>query len=176
MISLFFWYMLGAGVLLGLAILSLIQHRALRISLCTILFLSGLVLTYTGIFSLTGKPQPVWLMLSRPVLKEAELVGVDIQEDKGIYLLLKAAELGPIPQYFWFPYSTKAAEQIQKSMREAERQREGKDSKMMIDEPFEKSLETRDDGFIHAKPQPKGPDKPYQEPERMQLPKPDSRF
>ncbi len=156
----FVWYLIACAVLLGLTMTAIIRRHGLRLILSTMMFLVGLGMSYVGMFSLTGLPAPVWLMFAKPHVEEAEILAAFIEEDIGIFVLLQANEIGPMPKYYWFGYSAKAAEHLQKAMRKArgERGQEG-DGRLMMARPFEKSLEDRDDEVFHDPPQPARPDK-----------------
>ena len=163
--SMFLWYLSVTGVLLALTLIAIIRRIDLRLVLSTGVFMAGLVLSYLGLFSLTGAPQPVWLMWNVPHVAEAEIVGGYIEENVGIFILLQGPGIGPTPKYYWFPYSSKAAESFQKAQRASkQRGREGKGQGILMTHPFEKSLEERRfEDLYHEPPQPANPDKPHEE-------------
>ena len=159
--SLFVWYLIICVVLFVLTVITLIERKSVRLLLSTAVFFGGLALTYQGLFTLTGIPQPVWLMMARPAVAEAEVLGGYMEENVGIFVLLNAPELGPAPKYYWFPYSQKAAESFQKAKRGARKRAmdgDGDGSFMMAD-PFDASQDNRKIDFFHEKPQTARPSK-----------------
>lgn len=172
MTEMFFWYFGIAVILFGLALISVIRRTEVRLVLATLLFMGSLVYGYFGLFALTGTPRPVSLMLVKPHVKEAVVLGGHVEEDVGIFVLLQAQEIGPVPVYVWFPYSKKAAENFQKAQRKGrERGQKGGDERFVMVLPFEESLENREDDIFREIPQPKLPDKPDQAPpERLSVP------
>lgn len=171
--SLFLWYLCICATLFVLTLISLIARKSVRLLLSTMVFFLGLTLTYQGLFSLTGIPQPVWLMMSRPVAGEAEVLGGYIEEGVGIFVLLNAPELGPAPKYYWFPYSRNAAESFQKAQRGArKRAMDGNgDGSFMMNKPFGLSQEERKDDFFHEKPQVASPPKDQPASTTIQVPR-----
>lgn len=156
-------YLIGVAVLFVIALVSFLDWRAPRVVLATTIFLLGLVLMYPGIVSLTGLPKPVEFIPFRTPIKEARVLGVYVIENKGIYLLLYARELGDIPRYYQFPYSPQGAEELQKQQKQGrKRVQEGEagDESFLMKLPFEGSLE--DQKKFYPPPQPRNP--PKQEP------------
>jgi hypothetical protein len=114
-----------------------------------------LPLAFAGWSDLLGRPKPVeqeWLMSQTP---EADVLAGTYREGVGIYLWLQMADLAE-PRAYALPWSQQQAEQLQKAMREAERQGTGVRMRM----PFEQSLDPRKPPQFYALPQPALPPKP----------------
>ena len=141
-----------------LSIASLIGNQIIRFTTVTIIFFISLILSYNGIMTLSGLPQSVNLMITKPQVKEATVIGYVIDESIGIFLLLSAPELGPIPKYYWYPYTTKMAENIEKAERgtKSNGQDNGTEQKgLRVKNPFSnKSMEDRDLDGIEFYPPP----------------------
>ena len=83
------------------------------------------------------------------------MIGAALREGRGIYLWLRLPDVIE-PRYYVLPWNLPLAEELQKVMREAKRNRAG----MAMRLPFEGGLEKRDAPRFYAHPQTKLPDKP----------------
>ena len=118
------------------------------------LFALMLPAAYAAPASLLGKAKPVTLEWLGNNVKEAQVLSATMVENEAIYVTLLWSEA---PNLYRLPWSQRMAEQLQEAMREA--QRNGTRPVMRL--PFEKSWDDREPRF-YALPQPKMPDKPYQ--------------
>ena len=81
--------------------------------------------------------------------------GATLNEGRGIYVWLRLPGLDE-PRYYVMPWQLETAEELQKAMREADRNRSG----LLMRLPFEKSIERRAMPRFYAVPAPKLPDNP----------------
>lgn len=130
------------------------RHLAFRVASVALLALTAAV-SYGAFNDLLSRPKPAALEFSRAAVDEAEVLGASLREGHGIYLWLRLPGIVE-PRYYVLPWRLRLAEELQKSMREAERNRAG----LVMRLPFEKGLEEREAPRFYAVPQPKLPDKP----------------
>ena len=118
------------------------------------------VLTFASYFYILSHPAPLsWATYSSD--DKAVVLGAHFQDEEGIYVfLLRSGEREP--QFFVLPWNRKMAEELQKALKEAER--DGTAVEMLW--PEEKSLERREPMF-HALPQPA---MPLKEPNDLEKP------
>jgi hypothetical protein len=110
-------------------------------------------LGYAALSDLLSRPKPVDLEWARQATGEATLLGATIAEDEGIYVWLQIAGL-PEPRAYVLPWNRDVAQELQDAMNEAERNGSG----VVMNLPFEPSLDPREPRF-HALPQPALPPK-----------------
>ena len=92
--------------------------------------LVAVALTFSAPYSLLGRAKPAeWAWLERGV-DEAEILGADLVEGVGIYLMLKFDEEA---QLYVFPWNQQFAENIQQAMAEAREQ----GTNAVIERPFD---------------------------------------
>lgn len=139
-----------------LAVIAVWSRRrlAFRVGSVALLALTAAV-AYGAFNDLLSRPKPAALEFSRPGIEEVEVLGAALREGQGIYLWLRLPDVTE-PRYYVLPWRLGLAEELQKTMREAERNRSG----LIMRLPFEKGLEERDVPRFYAVPQPKLPDKP----------------
>ena len=140
----------------ALALMSVWSRRrlALRAGAVGLLALTAAV-AYTAFSDLLSRPKPMALEFIRDDLGEAEVLGAALREGRGIYVWLKLPGVDE-PRYYVMPWQLETAEELQKAMREADRNRAG----LLMRLPFEKSVEERAMPRFYAVPAPKLPDKP----------------
>ena len=140
----------------ALALISVWSRRrlALRAGAVGLLALTALV-AYTAFSDLLSRPKPTSLEFAHDDLGEAEVLGAALREGHGIYVWLRMPGLEE-PRYYVMPWELEIAEELQKAMREADRNRAG----LLMRLPFEKSIEGRATTRFYAVPVPKLPDKP----------------
>ena len=140
----------------ALALISVWSRRrlALRAGAVGLLALTAAV-AYTALNDLLSRPKPTGLEFAHGDTGEAEVLGATLNEGRGIYVWLRLPGLDE-PRYYVMPWRLETAEELQKAMREAERNRSG----LLMRLPFEKSIEERAMPRFYAMPAPKMPDKP----------------
>jgi len=124
-------------------------------TLILLLFAMMLPAAYAAPASLLGRAKPVTLEWLGSKVQEATVLSAIFKEDEAIYLTLL---WGPAPNLYKLPWDRNMAEQLQQAMREADRN----GTHPMMKLPFEKSWDDREPRF-YALPQPKMPDKPYEQ-------------
>lgn len=140
-----------AGVLAAIAIAA---PRRAWVRLTSIAVAALFVpLGYAALSDLLSRPKPVDLEWARQATGEATLLGATIAEDKGIYVWLQLADL-PEPRAYVLPWDRELAQELQDAMNEAERNGSG----VVMNLPFEPSLDPREPRF-YALPQPALPPK-----------------
>ncbi|MBX6322814.1 MAG: hypothetical protein IRY94_13375 [Rhodospirillaceae bacterium] len=118
------------------------------------LFVVLLAMIYGGSAELLGRPKPVRLEWRNT--EEAKVVGASMREGRAIYLWLQVPG-AEAPRAYELPWSTRAAEQLQKAMGDAQARGTG----VKMSAPFgETSLDPREPKF-YAVPQPAMPEKDY---------------
>ncbi len=139
-----------------LALISVWSRRrlALRAGAVALLALPAVV-AYTALNDLLSRPKPAALEFALDDTGEAEVLGATLKEGRGIYVWLRLPGLDE-PRYYVMPWQLETAEELQKAMREADRNRAG----LLMRLPFEKSIEEREMPRFYALPAPKMPDKP----------------
>jgi hypothetical protein len=130
------------------------RRLALRAGAVGLLAVTAVV-AYTALSDLLSRPKPTGLEFVHGDTGEAEVLGATLKEGRGIYVWLRLPGLDE-PRYYVMPWRRETAEELQKAMREAERNRSG----LLMRLPFEKSMEERDMPRFYALPAPKMPDKP----------------
>lgn len=137
-----------------LASIAVWSPRRAWIKLAAVLLSVGFMpVAYAGMTDLLSKPKPVRLEWAAAATESATVLGAQIKENDGIYLWLQmegAAE----PRYYKLPWDQETAKQLQKAMREAEKNHSG----MAMNLPFEPSNDP-DKPKFYALPQPKMPEK-----------------
>jgi len=147
-------------VVLALSAIAIASPRRFLVKILAVAcMIFACVIGYVGFADLLGRPKPIkleWIHRNAPT---ATVLGVDITEGVGIYLMLKLPEM-PEPHLYKFPWDRDFAEKLQKGLRGAERQ----GTKLMLKFPFEPSLDDRE--FPHTEfyllPQPATPPKESQ--------------
>jgi hypothetical protein len=117
-----------------------------------------LPVSYASLIELLGQPKPIDLEWWRGNATEAEVVAARPIEDQGIYLWLQLPDVAE-PRAFVLPWDRAGAEQLQRAMREAERNGSG----VQMRQPFEPSLDDGEPKF-YARPQPALPPKDVAQP------------
>lgn len=139
-----------------LAVIAVWSHRRLAFRAGSVALLALVAAVCYGAFSdLLSRPKPAALEFARSEIDEAEVLGASLREGHGIYLWLRLPDLVE-PRYYVMPWRLGLADELQKAMREAERNRSG----LVMRLPFEKGLEEREAPRFYAVPQAKLPDKP----------------
>ena len=111
-------------------------------------------LGYTSLSELLSRPKPVALEWLRRELPEATLLGANMQEDRAIYLWLKVPEINE-PRAYTLPWNRALAEQLQRTQREAKKNRNG----VRVRRPFDGTDDPRE-RMLYAAPQQALPPKP----------------
>ncbi len=139
-----------------LALIAIWSRRRLvfRAGSVALLALTAAV-AYGAFNDLLSRPKPAALEFRGAGIEEAEVIGAALREGRGIYLWLRLPDVIE-PRYYVLPWNLPLAEELQKVMREAKRNRAG----MAMRLPFEGGLEKRDAPRFYAHPQTKLPDKP----------------
>jgi hypothetical protein len=130
-------------------VIKLMALSATAVFLCTI---------YAAYAQLLSRPKPVSLEWWLAKAEDASVLGTSIRENEGIYLWLQVAGVAE-PRAYMLPWDRDLAEQLQTTMREAERLQG--DVRMRL--PFERSLDDREPKF-YAMPQPALPPKDLTDP------------
>lgn len=141
------------ALLLVLSALRWARHRMAR-TVILLLFALMLPAAYAAPASLLGRAKPVTLEWLGSNVQEATVLSATMVENEAIYLTLLWQQE---PNLYRLPWNRRMAEQLQEAQREA--QRNGTQPMMRL--PFERSWDDREPRF-YALPQPKMPDKPYQ--------------
>jgi hypothetical protein len=110
-------------------------------------------LGYGALADLLSRPKPVDLEWARQATAQATLLGASIAEDDGIYVWLQIAGMDE-PRAYVLPWDRDLAEELQDAMNQAERDGTG----VVMNLPFEPSLDPREPRF-YALPQPALPPK-----------------
>jgi len=121
-------------------------------------FIATIGLTFASYFLILSHPAPIFWTSFAPGDK-TQVLGVHFQEGEGIFMLvIRPGEREP--EYFKLAWDRQSAQQLQKALKEAERN----DTAVEMLWPEEQSLERRKPQF-HALPQPAMP--PKQPPEKI---------
>ena len=118
------------------------------------LALFGGIFCYIGFADLLSRPKPVKLEWVHKEAPDATVIGFEMIEGKGIYVLLRLPKEKE-PRYYVLPWDMKLAEELQKAAREAERNK----GELLLRLPFKHSWEDREPQKFHAIPQPAAPEK-----------------
>jgi len=153
-LTLLFAFVAGVTLLLVWAALRWTSSGRAR-ALIIALFALMLPAAYAAPAALLGKAKPVTLEWLGANVQEASVLSATLVEDQAIYLTLAWDQ---IPSLYKLPWDRRMAEQLQDALRDA--QRNGTQPMMRL--PFEQSWDDREPRF-YAQPQPKMPDKPYQQ-------------
>ncbi|OYD80760.1 MULTISPECIES: hypothetical protein [Azospirillum] len=139
-----------------LLVLSALRWTRNRMARVVILLLFALLLpaAYAAPAALLGRAKPVTLEWMGANVREAKVLSATLVENEAIYLTLLWEQA---PNLYRLPWDRRMAEQLQEAQREA--QRNGTNPMMRL--PFERSWDDREPRF-YAQPQPKMPDKPYE--------------
>lgn len=150
------FYAVFVALAAALAVVAVWSRRrlALRVGSVALLALTAAV-AYGAFNDLLSRPKPAVLEFRRAAIAEAEVLGAALREGQGIYLWLRLPDIVE-PRYYVLPWHLRLAEELQKAMREAERNRAG----LIMRLPFEGGLEEREAPRFYAVPQAKLPDKP----------------
>lgn len=152
-LTILFAFVAIVTLLLVLAALRWTRNGRAR-ALIVALFALMLPAAYAAPATLLGKAKPVTLEWVGSHVKEASVLSATLVEGEAIYLTLMWNEA---PNLYRLPWDRAMAEQLQEAMQEA--QRNGTNPMMRL--PFERSWDDQEPRF-YAMPQPKMPDKPYQ--------------
>lgn len=104
-----------------------------------------LPLSYGSLTELLSRPKPVSIEWAQRELPEANVLGARMVENEAIYLWL-GFEGQQEPRSYSLPWSQEAAEQLHEAQREAEE--EG--SQVMMNMPFESTIDNLDRKFYAA--------------------------
>jgi len=148
----YFLYGLLGVILATMLILSMLKPFYYKHLIIAVLFLGFLISSFYTIIAILSNPRPVSLMLpyTRPNPKEADLMAVYMVENKYIMLLLYWEGLDH-PQYFKFDWNKKMAEDVQQAKNNSAKGTG--DKKVIINYPFDNSLDRRRNPWAYAKPQ-----------------------
>jgi len=137
------------------AIVGLTKKFKYQNALIVILFTMSMPLGFIVSVDLLSRPRPVELMLpfQVPNVKKADMLAAKMVEGKYILLLLDWKGLD-YPRYFKFPWNRQMAEQIQQAKRGAQRA-DGSSKGVVINKPFDPTLERRRFKWANPKPQEK---------------------
>lgn len=129
--------------------------RRTLIAVLFVIFAPGLFYSFTNMLS---NPLPISMMApwNVPQVEVAEVVGLWLVENEGIYLLLMYEGID-VPKYYKLPWNKDLAQQLQKAQEGSKKN--GK--KIMIGKPFkipyQDSWEDEEHPFVHPFPQPMTP-------------------
>ncbi|MBP2313828.1 hypothetical protein [Azospirillum soli] len=152
-LTVLFGFVAIVALLLVLSALRWARHRMAR-AIILVLFALMLPAVYAAPATLLGRAKPVTLEWLGAHVEEATVLSSTVVENEAIYLTLLWQQE---PNLYRLPWDRRMAEQLQEAQREA--QRNGTQPMMRL--PFERSWDDREPRF-YAQPQPKMPDKPYQ--------------
>lgn len=156
MLELTHLFIFFAGVALLLVLVALRWARtAFARMLIVALFALLLPAAYAAPASLLGKAKPVTLEWLNSQVEEASVLSATVVEGEAIYVTLLWQSA---PGLYKLPWDRTMAEDLQKAMRDAERN--GTNPMMRL--PFEPSWDRAEPRF-YALPQPKIPEKPGSE-------------
>src|SRR5258708_39049400 len=130
-------------------------RRAL-ISLAFALLLGGLFFGYSDML---GRPKSTQMELLRTGSQEARILGAYFKEKDGVFLWLRLPGTAE-PRYYKLPWDEKVAQQIQSAIQENATQHGGGVAMKL---PFERGWAKDEEPKFYPLPQPKLPDKPYEE-------------
>lgn len=154
MIDINLLYALFAFLLFLFAALGLMREYSYRRLGLTAIFLVMVGMSYFAFADLLSRPKPVVIMLEWDTpqnMEEAKVVGHKMVEGEAIYLLLDW-EGSEYPRYFQFPWDDEMAQQLQDAL---QKNREQGGEGVIMELPFDKSLDRREHDFFHPLPQPK---------------------
>jgi hypothetical protein len=155
------------------ALLGVVREFKFRRVVLVLGFLVTLPVLFVMTIDLLSRARPVELMLpfQRPDVETAQIMSKHFIEGERIYLVLMWDGLSYPRSYSW-PWNQEMAEDIQKAFNDA--QADGSEG-VMIDNPFDPSLDEREHPFIHPLPVPsENITKPSQPPEIFEVPVPRS--
>lgn len=104
---------------------------------------------YFGLSEMLSRPKPVSLELARKELAEATVISAHMEEDKAIYLWLGLPGVQE-PRAYTLPWDQNLARQL----RGAERDSQNSGAQVQMRNPFESSLDERQQRFYAAPPPP----------------------
>ncbi len=111
---------------------------------------------FFGYSDMLGRPKSTRLEMLRAGAEEAVVLGSYLKEGQGIYLWLQLPKAEE-PRYYQLPWDEKVAKAMQQAIQENTEQHGGGVAMRL---PFERSWSKEDPKF-YPLPQPKLPDKPY---------------
>ena len=152
-LTILFGFLAIVALLLVLSAVRWARSGAAR-ALIVLLFALMLPAAYAAPAALLGKAKPVTLEWLNAQVAEATVLSATMVENEAIYVTLMWEQA---PNLYSLPWDRRMAEQLQNAMREAERN----GTRPMMRLPFERSWDDREPRF-YAQPQPKMPDKPYE--------------
>lgn len=161
-----------ALLIFSIAFMAVIQKLPYRRILVPITFVATLLVMYVALVDLLSRPRPVQLVPQAylPVVEEADLMADHMVEDEYIMLLLNWQGLD-YPRWYRFPWNQQMAEDIQQAQNESRQQ--GGEGDVIMELPFDDSLERREFPYAHPAPQYRVlPDKPNQENRTIEVPHP----
>ena len=117
--------------------------------------MSVLALEYFALVDLLSRPKPTELELAGERIEKATVLAASIEEGSAIYLWLRLPGVSE-PRYYTMPWEQKSAIELQRAIRESRKSGQH----VIIDLPFEPSLEIREAPRFYSLPQPRLPLKP----------------
>ena len=140
----------------ALAMLAVWSRRSLAIRVIAVIALTAvLVLEYFALTDLLSRPKPAALELAGEQIDKATVLAASIEEGSAIYLWLRLPNIQQ-PRYYVMPWEQKSAVELQRAIRESRKTGQH----VMIDLPFEPSIEIREAPRFYSLPQPRLPLKP----------------
>lgn len=145
------------GALAGiLANIALWAPRRLWVKLGALMATAALLLVgYVALAEMLGRPKPVRIEWARQELAEAAVLGARLDEGRAIYLWLGLDGVAE-PRAYALPWSEPLARQLRGAQRAAEQN----GVQVRMRNPFERSLDEREEVFYAAPPPPPPPKAP----------------
>jgi hypothetical protein len=130
-----------------------------RRALVSGVFAAVLGIVFFGYSDMLGRPKSTQMELLRGGTEEARVLGAYFQEGNGIFLWLQLPSAEE-PRYYRLPWDGKTAEAIQDAIQQ-NTARHGAGVAMRL--PFENGFGKKEEPKFYPMPQPKLPDKPYEQ-------------
>jgi hypothetical protein len=147
-------FLLGAFAYVGMPAAS-----RLRRALVSGFFALILGALFFGYSDMLGRPKSTKLELLRGGVQNAQVLGSYLKEGDGVYLWLQLPGIAE-PRYYKMPWNEKIAKALQDAIQQNSEQHGGG---VALSMPFEHSWDKEEPKF-YPLPQPKLPDKPYEQP------------
>jgi len=130
-----------------------------RRALVSGLFAVLLGILFFGYSDMLGRPKATQIEFLRSAAEEAKVLGAYFKEGEGVFLWLQLTGVDE-PRYYKLPWDEKTAQQIQAAIQDNATQHGGGVAMKL---PFEHGWAKKEEPKFYPLPQPKLPDKPYEQ-------------
>ncbi len=149
-------YLLFVLVGCALAIIAVWSRRRLLVRVLAVLALIALVvLNYSALVNLLGRPQPIDSIVAISAEEDSVVLAASIEEGSAIYLWLRHSDQHQ-PRYYTMAWDQQTAIDLKKAMDQSIRE----NSSVMMRPDYESSLELSEEPLFYALPHDRLPLKP----------------